>query len=168
MADTKLSAADLERARTDTRLAVIGEVTNLFERLYASGEINQSRMAERLGVTRQAVSKLLSGPAQKNWTIDTLSELLAAMHARVSRIEMAPLDELPAANEIHPWLEGVLHPVLLEAFAVVPGNGVRQKVHLPNTTAHSVTAETTVPSVRPILSVKKPSVARELTPLTSG
>src|SRR4051794_28709600 len=117
MTDTKLSEAELERARTDTRLAIIGEVTNLLDRLSAEGDLNQSRIAERLGISRQAVSRLLSGPAHNNWTLDKIGELLAAAKARVSRIEMIPVGELAPANEMPPWLEGPLHPTSLEVTA---------------------------------------------------
>jgi predicted XRE-type DNA-binding protein len=103
--DAKLSESQLERARTDTRLTIIGALTQLIERLSEDGTLNQSRIAERLGVSRQAISRLLSGPAHNNWTIDKIGELLAAMDARIYRMDMRLINEMPLANEIHPWRE---------------------------------------------------------------
>lgn len=102
--EAKIPESELERVKTDTRLAIIGELTKLYERLAAEG-VNKSRLAERLGVSRAYISQLLSAPEDQNWTLDTLSELLAALEARITRIDMTPVNELPPTNEIHPWLE---------------------------------------------------------------
>lgn len=100
----KVSKAELSRAKADTRLAIIGELAKLIERLIESGW-TQTRIAERLGVSRAHISQLLSAPEDQNWTIDTLASLLAAVKARITRIEMRLLDEIPPVNETHPWLE---------------------------------------------------------------
>ncbi|MBL8663671.1 MAG: helix-turn-helix transcriptional regulator [Candidatus Odyssella sp.] len=101
----RVSRAELSRARTDTRLAIIGELTKLIDRLTEAGW-TQTQIAERLGVSRAHISQLLSAPEDQNWTLDTLASLLAAARARITRIEMRFLDEIPPVNEVHPWLEG--------------------------------------------------------------
>jgi predicted XRE-type DNA-binding protein len=101
----KIKEAILEAARTGARLAIIGELSKLYERLSSEGKINQSRIAERLGVTRQHISRLLSGPGSNNWTINKIGELLAAMDAEIARVDMKPSDEVLPSNEFHAWLE---------------------------------------------------------------
>lgn len=105
MPETKIPESILDNARTDARLAIIGEVTKLYERLAAAGLTNQSRIAERLGVSRQYISRLLSGPESNNWTLNKIGELLAAMDAAIARVEMRPVSELSPPNMFHEWLE---------------------------------------------------------------
>jgi transcriptional regulator with XRE-family HTH domain len=103
--DEKLSESALDNARTHARLSIIGEVSKLYERLLSEGVVNQSRIAERLGVSRQHISQLLSGPGGNNWTLNKVGELLAAMDAAITRIEMKPTSEISPSNEYHAWLE---------------------------------------------------------------
>jgi predicted XRE-type DNA-binding protein len=117
----RLTRAELERARTHARLAVIGEVTKLLERLTAEGVLNQSRIAERLGVSRQHISDLMSGPAHNNWTLDKIGELLAAMDARITKIEMRVTTEIPHSVEVYPWAEHNSPHVVVETIVTRPG-----------------------------------------------
>ena len=103
MTDKKMTEAAKAYARTETRLAVAGEVVRLFEELEKDKTINQSRLAERLGVSRAHVSKLLSGSG--NWTLDTIADLLAGMDARLTRVEAKPLARIARVNARHGWLE---------------------------------------------------------------
>lgn len=99
----KLSAAQKAHARTLARLTVVGAVANLYEELREREGLNQSRLAERLGCSRSHVSRLLSGPG--NWTLDTVGDLLAAMDAKLTRVEATRVQDIPAPNYAHPWTE---------------------------------------------------------------
>ena len=126
MPTVKLSEAALDNARTHAQLAIIGEVAKLYERLSEEGVINQSRIAEKLGVSRQHISQLLSGPASNNWTLNKVGELLAAMDAAISRIkEMKPLDEISPSNEYHSWLE--TKPIIERLQTKLAGGKVQDK-----------------------------------------
>lgn len=102
MTDKPISKARRTYARTEARLTIIGAVTKLYEELAASGKVNQSRIAERLGVSRSRISRLLSGPG--NWTIDTVGDLLAAMDGKITDVRVRPTDEITIPNAKHEWL----------------------------------------------------------------
>ena len=115
MNDTKISEAKKAYARTETRLAVVGEIVRLFEKLEKDRVINQTRLAERLGISRSRVSKLLTG--SDNWTLDTVADLLAGMDARLTRVEAKPVSNLARANIRHDWLEPkFVDPVVSKQF----------------------------------------------------
>ncbi len=130
-----LAKAEVTRAKTDTRLAIIGAVTKLYEYVSAAHSLNQSRIADRLGVSRSHISQLLSGPGHKNWTLDTIGELLAAMNARITRLEIKPVDEISPANEIHPWLESDARTVLSSNAVTIDGSNRPLTGTVPSSTA---------------------------------
>jgi transcriptional regulator with XRE-family HTH domain len=57
----------------------------LFEDLEKEKKLNQAALADRLGVSRARVSKLA---APGNWTLDTVADLLAAMEAKLTNVEV--------------------------------------------------------------------------------
>jgi DNA-binding phage protein len=110
MTHTNEISAEQAAARMDARLAITGAVGRLFERLANDGRLNQSRIAERLGLSRARVSRMLSSPG--NWTLDTVGDLLLAMNARITRVDVEMISEIPPTNYLHPWLVGV-HQMIL-------------------------------------------------------
>jgi DNA-binding phage protein len=98
-------------ARMDARLAITGAVGRLFERLANEGGLNQSRIAERLGLSRARVSRMLSNPG--NWTLDSVGDLLLAMGARITRVDVEPISEIPPSNYVHPWLVDTRQKILV-------------------------------------------------------
>ena len=95
----KLTAAERAYARTETRLLVADAIITLFRKLAERGEINQTRLAERLGVSRAYISKQLGSPG--NWTLDTVGDLLAAMDSRLTMIEADKIENIPASNRFY-------------------------------------------------------------------
>jgi len=103
MAQTdEISPAKRAAARIDARLAITGAVGHLFERLAKEGGLNQSRIADRLGLSRARISKILSNPG--NWTLDTVGDLLAAMDGRITRVDVENILDVPPSNYVHQWL----------------------------------------------------------------
>ena len=98
MTDQKLSESAKAYSRVETRLAIAGEIVRLFE----NGTISQSDLAERLGVSRARVSKILTAPG--NWTLNTIADLLAGMDARLTKVEAKPRSEIAQPNSRHDWL----------------------------------------------------------------
>lgn len=129
MTDKPISKSKRAYARTEARLAIIGAVTKLYEELVASGKINQSRIAERLGVSRSRISRLLSGPG--NWTIDTVGDLLAAMDSKITDVHVRPLAEIAVPNTLHDWLAVPEADIRIRT-AVRPVRGGGRGVQLPN------------------------------------
>jgi len=95
----KISAAERAYTRTETRLLVADAIIALFRKLADRGEINQTRLAERLGVSRAYISKQLTSPG--NWTLDTVGDLLAAMDSRLTKIEADKVENIPMSNRFY-------------------------------------------------------------------
>ena len=97
-----LTQAERAAARADARMMVIGHVLELYERLVEQDGLTQVQVAERLGVSRALVSRLVAGSG--NWTLDTVGDLLGAMDARIINVEVRRLSELQRLNSRHDLL----------------------------------------------------------------
>ena len=97
-----LTKAEKAYVRTETRLAIAGAVVRLFEELEKEKKLNQVALADRLGVSRSRVSKLVTAPG--NWTLDTVADLLAAMDAKLTAVDVKLRSEIPFPNALHDWL----------------------------------------------------------------
>ena len=96
-----LTKAEKAYVRTETRLAIAGAVVRLFEELEKEKKLNQAALADRLGVSRSRVSKLVTAPG--NWTLDTVADLLAAMDAKLTAVDVKLRSEIPSPNALHDW-----------------------------------------------------------------
>jgi predicted XRE-type DNA-binding protein len=101
MTGKALTKAEKAYVRTETRLAIAGAIVRLFEDLEKEKKLNQAALADRLGVSRARVSKLVTAPG--NWTLDTVADLLAAMEAKLTNVDVKLRAQIPCPNALHDW-----------------------------------------------------------------
>jgi DNA-binding phage protein len=90
-------------ARTDTRLKIVGAVMWAFKKAKKSNPaLTQEAIAQKLGVSKQQVSKWLTGPG--NWTLETVADLLHAMDLKVEDLKVVPVGDHKQTNFRHEWL----------------------------------------------------------------
>jgi DNA-binding phage protein len=90
-------------ARTDTRLKIVGAVMWAFKKAKkANPALTQEVIAQKLGVSKQQVSKWLTGPG--NWTLETVADLLQAMDLKVEDLKVVPIGDHKQVNFRHEWL----------------------------------------------------------------
>lgn len=102
MSDKALSKAEKAYVRAETRLAIAGAIVRLFEDLEKQKKLNQTALAERLGVSRARVHKLVTAPG--NWTLDTVADLLAAMDAKLINVEVKHIEDILDPTAFNDWL----------------------------------------------------------------
>jgi transcriptional regulator with XRE-family HTH domain len=74
---------------------MIGAMQAVFRTAQKNRDLNQRKIAERLGRKPSFISRCLSG--QQNMTIRTIHDLARAMDCRLE-VSFVPLDSLPMAN----------------------------------------------------------------------
>jgi transcriptional regulator with XRE-family HTH domain len=88
--DTEWEAEAIQRRETRWRLyaaAIAGRISTIIDH---DDELNQSKLAEALNVSRQQVSKILNG--KENLTLDTICKLSEALG--VELITFPPYEDL--------------------------------------------------------------------------
>jgi hypothetical protein len=88
-----LTKADKAYVRIETRLTIIGAVMRLFEKLEKQGKITEKDIDDRLGVSHSGVNKFIA--ATGNCSLDTVADLLAAMDAKLTKVEVKLREKLP-------------------------------------------------------------------------
>lgn len=88
--DTEWEAEALERIQNRWRRYSVGIAARVLQLIENDEELNQSKLAEALGVSRQQVSKILSG--KENLTLETIWKLSEALG--VELITFPPFEEL--------------------------------------------------------------------------
>jgi hypothetical protein len=83
--------------RTTTRLQIAAAIWSLWERVKESEDLDQQWLADRLGKDKGRVSRLLKEPG--NWTMDTVADLLEAMEARLTKVEVMRYLEIAQASK---------------------------------------------------------------------
>jgi hypothetical protein len=82
---------DLDYAFGKTRNLVFDRVLGLFRDRLSKGQVDQAKLASRLGRDRGWVSRNLSGPG--NWTLRTWSDLVEALGGEIL-LEIYPREDL--------------------------------------------------------------------------
>lgn len=88
--DTKWKAEALQRRETRWRLYAASIAARILTIIENDEELNQSRLAEVLNVSRQQISKILNG--KENLTLDTICKLSEALG--VELITFPPYEDL--------------------------------------------------------------------------
>lgn len=105
--DTALSPAQLGYMNSRAKAKAHASVLKLFVELSQKDEMTRAFLARRLGKRPEQITRWLGAPG--NWTLDTLSNLLAAMgHEPIFGVQ--PLNELRQGNEHHPLAAYVKPP----------------------------------------------------------
>jgi len=94
-----ISAADLAYHNQSLRNDIFGKVLQAFAQEAEAGRITKAAVARRLGKDPAQISRWFSGPS--NWTLDTVSDLLAALEAKL-RSDVVFSRDLPRPNYEHP------------------------------------------------------------------
>lgn len=94
--DTKWEAEALKRRETRWRLYAVKIASRIGYLIDQDKELNQSRLAEALNVSRQQISKILT--AKENLTLDTICKLSEALGVE--------LISFPAFEDLQPLEKG--------------------------------------------------------------
>lgn len=98
-------------ARTSVRLTVARAVWTLWDSMRKNEGLDQAWLVERLGSNKGRVSRLLNSPG--NWTLDTVADLLEAMEARLTLVQVERYRKIDADSTVRPSLTGMRdHPKL--------------------------------------------------------
>jgi len=102
------------------RNRVYDKVIEALERAAAENGFTQAKIAATIGRKPSQVSAWLSGPS--NWTLDTISDLLRAVHASMEYNVIFDTDRI-SANIIHPASLAPDQGAAITYPVTIPGSG---------------------------------------------
>lgn len=106
-----ITQEDKGYARASVRLMVAQAVWTLWDSMRENEGLDQAWLVERLGSNKGRVSRLLNSPG--NWTLDTVADLLEAMEARLTLVQVHRYREINATSTATASLAGMRdHPRL--------------------------------------------------------
>lgn len=87
--------------RVTTHNRVVGSVLKAIRRrMRRSPELTQAMAAEKLGISRQQMSRWMNNPG--NWTLDTVGDLMHAFDLQIEEFKVVLDEDLQVSNYVNP------------------------------------------------------------------